>query len=89
MAEAKKGWVHGGNAKEHDSAKSDCWYVFDKDEDRVVAKVLHEQYVDLVTAAPDLYAAAKEFVEKVERGEARSKRSYAAFKAALAKATPA
>lgn len=33
--------------------------------------------------------AAEKFVSKVERGEARSRRSYAAFKAALAMLTAA
>ena len=37
-------------------------------------------------AAPDLLAACKEFVRKCECGEARSKRSYAQMKAAIAKA---
>ena len=41
----------------------------------------------LIAAAPDLLAAALDFVAKVERGEAKSTRSYAAFKAAIAKAT--
>lgn len=40
----------------------------------------------LIAAAPDLYEACKEFVRKVESGEAKSKRSYAQMKAALAKA---
>ncbi|GEM_PF-2654205 len=38
-------------------------------------------------AAPDLFEAAAEFCRRVEAGEIRSKRSYAAFKAALSKAT--
>lgn len=42
--------------------------------------------VNLFQAAPDLLEAAKEFVRKVEAGEARSTKSYAAFKAAIAKA---
>jgi hypothetical protein len=40
----------------------------------------------LIEAAPELLAACKEFVRKVECGEARSKRSYAQMKAAIAKA---
>lgn len=36
----------------------------------------------------ELLEAAKEFVRKVEAGEAKSKRSYAAFKSAIAKAAP-
>ena len=40
----------------------------------------------LFAAAPELLAACKEFVRKVECGEARSKRSYAQMKAAIAKA---
>lgn len=42
---------------------------------------------NLITAAPELLAACKEFVRKVECGEARSRRSYAQMKAAIAKAT--
>jgi hypothetical protein len=41
----------------------------------------------LIAAAPDLLEAAIEFVRKVDAGEARSTKSYAAFKAAIAKAT--
>ena len=40
----------------------------------------------LIAAAPDLYEACKEFVRKVDCGEARSKRSYKQMKEALAKA---
>ena len=42
----------------------------------------------LIAAAPDLLAACEEFVRKVEAGEARSKRSYAQMKAAIAKVKP-
>ena len=40
----------------------------------------------LFAAATDLLEAAKELVRKVEAGKARSTRSYAAFKTAIAKA---
>lgn len=40
----------------------------------------------LLAAAPDLLEACKEFVRKCECGEARSTRSYAQMKAAIAKA---
>ena len=40
----------------------------------------------LIAAAPDLFAACKEFVRKVECGEARSVRSYRQMKDAIAKA---
>jgi hypothetical protein len=39
----------------------------------------------LIAAAPELYAACKEFIRKCECGEARSKRSYAQMKAAITK----
>ena len=39
----------------------------------------------LIAAAPDLLAACVEFVRKVEDGDARSTRSYAQMKAAIAK----
>lgn len=39
-------------------------------------------------AAPDMLAALKEFVARVDRGEVRSKKTYAAFKAIIAKAEP-
>ena len=41
----------------------------------------------LRSAAPDLLDAAIEFCRKVESGEAKSSKSYAAFKSAIAKAT--
>jgi hypothetical protein len=41
----------------------------------------------LRAAAPGLLEAAVEFVRKVDAGEARSTKSYAAFKAAILKAT--
>ena len=40
----------------------------------------------LIAAAPDLYEACKEFVRKVDCGEARSVRSYKQMKSAIAKA---
>lgn len=40
----------------------------------------------LIAVAPELAEAAIEFCRKVEAGEARSTKSYAAFKAALRKA---
>jgi hypothetical protein len=40
----------------------------------------------LMAAAPDLYAACKEFIRKVECGEAQSTRSYLQMKAAVDKA---
>jgi hypothetical protein len=53
----------------------------------------HARWVDgmevarLIAAAPCLLEAAVEFVRKVDAGEARSTKSYAAFKAAILKAT--
>ena len=43
-------------------------------------------YAHLIAAAPDLFEACKEFVRKVDCGEARSKRSYKQMKEAIAKA---
>lgn len=40
----------------------------------------------LIAAAPDMLAALKEFVDRVDRGEVRSKKTYAKFKAIIAKA---
>lgn len=40
----------------------------------------------LMSAAPELYLACKEFIRKVESGEASSVRSYAQMKAAVEKA---
>lgn len=45
-----------------------------------------EANAHLISASPDLLEACKEFVRKVECGDARSKRSYAQMKAAIAKA---
>ena len=42
----------------------------------------------LIAAAPDLLAACREFVAKVDRGEARSRFTYARMKDAIAKAEP-
>lgn len=39
-------------------------------------------------AAPEMLAICKEFVRRVEAGEVRSKRTYAAMKAVIAKAEP-
>ena len=41
----------------------------------------------LIAAAPDMLEALQEFCRRVEAGEIRSKRTYAAFKALIAKAT--
>ena len=57
--ETKTGWIRGGNANEHDPDKSDCWYIYDQGESRIVAKVFHEPDADIITAAPDLYKALK------------------------------
>lgn len=46
------------------------------------------QNAKLIAAAPDLYAACKEFVRKVEAGEAKTTTSYEQMKAAIKKATP-
>ena len=46
----------------------------------------HKCLITLLLAAPDLLAACKEFVRKCECGEARSRKSYAQMKAAIAKA---
>lgn len=46
-----------------------------------------EANAKLIAAAPDLYAACKEFIRKVETGEARSTESYVQMKAAIKKAT--
>lgn len=40
----------------------------------------------LIAAAPDMLEALKEFVARVDRGEVRSKKTYTAFKALIAKA---
>ena len=45
-----------------------------------------EANAKLIAAAPDLLAACEEFVAKVERGEAKSVRSYQQMKLAIAKA---
>lgn len=46
-----------------------------------------EANAKLIAAAPDLFAACKEFVRKVEAGEAKSSKSYEQMKAAIKKAT--
>lgn len=60
--------------------------------DRRIAIVQHNGSAEddanayLFAAAPDLLEACKEFCRKVESGEAKSSRSYAQMKAAIAKA---
>lgn len=53
---------------------------------RMVADCVRVDDARLIIAAPDLLAACEEFVRKCENGEARSTRSYAQMKAAIAKA---
>lgn len=61
--------------------------------DRTIAGVMVRPGLDAVAnahvmaAGPELLAACKEFVRKVEDGEAKSTRSYRQMKAAIAKAT--
>lgn len=50
-----------------------------------IQEVVHPDAL-LIVAAPELYAACAEFVRKVDCGEAKSVKSYAQMKAALAKA---
>jgi hypothetical protein len=45
----------------------------------------HIADANLIAAAPELLAACQEFIRKCECGEARSRRSYAQMKAAVAK----
>ena len=47
---------------------------------------LNQLNARLIAAAPELYEACREFVRKCECGEARSRRSYAQMKAAIANA---
>ena len=53
----------------------------------VLAAVREEANAHLMDASPDLLAACVEFVRKVDEGTARSVKSYAQMKAAIAKAT--
>lgn len=46
-----------------------------------------EANAKLIAASPDLFAACKEFVRKVEAGGAKSSKSYEQMKAAIKKAT--
>lgn len=62
------------------SGHEDDVYIRDVLEDEV------ESNAALISAAPDLLDACKEFVRKCECGEARSTRSYAQMKAAITKA---
>lgn len=48
----------------------------------------HTANAHMMAAAPELLAACEEFVRKCDAGEARSVRSYAQMKAAIAKARP-
>jgi len=53
----------------------------------LIAESCRNDDAKLIAAAPDLLEACKEFIRKVECGEARSKRSYAQMKEAIKKAT--
>ncbi len=73
-------------------APQKCWWISAKG-DVDIGETSGEKRSDeeaanalLIAAAPDLLKACKEFVRKCECGEARSRRSYAEMKAALAKA---
>jgi len=59
----------------------------DPDGFSAVVALAHPCNARLIAAAPDLLAACLEFVRKVDAGEARSVRSYAEMKTAIAKAT--
>lgn len=54
--------------------------------DPVAEMVWEREYADLFAAAPALYDAMQEFVDRVDRGEVRSKATYGKFKAILAQA---
>lgn len=80
------GWTHNSGNYGHTVFSRDIViaktpeHKDDKDHDENQANAA------LIAAAPELLEACKEFVRKVECGEARSKRSYAQMKAAIAKA---
>lgn len=61
--------------------------LMDQDDECLAFVDMHHPITSILAAAPDLFEAAAEFCRRVEAGEIRSKRSYAAFKAALSKAT--
>lgn len=46
-----------------------------------------EANAKLIAAAPDMFAAMQEFVERVDKGEVRSTYTYNQFKAIIAEAT--
>lgn len=53
---------------------------------RVVARYVDPNNAHLIAAAPEMYEAIAEFVARCEAGEIRSRKTYAKFKAILAKA---
>ena len=58
----------------------------DRESGNGTAPVERDANAHLIAAAPDLLAACKEFLRKVDCNQARSVRSYAEMKAAIAKA---
>lgn len=78
--------------------KGETWFNVNGEEG-VIADVLHGRCLTqdedeaaanaaLIAAAPDMFEAMQEFVDRVERGEVRSKKTYEKFKAILSKANP-
>jgi len=62
------------------------WFT-NRSENRLLQKFISGRDAEtLIASHDDLLAACKEFVRKVECGEARSTRSYAQMKAAIKKA---
>lgn len=47
----------------------------------------HKANAALIAAAPEMLEAMQEFVDRVEKGEVRSVKTYAKFKSIIAKAT--
>lgn len=85
MSGHKKGWTLVCEPLDYlDGIQSGL--VVKKNNGAPVAYMFDHKEAQLAAAAPDLLEAAREFVRKVEAGEARSTKSYAAFKAAIARA---
>lgn len=62
--------------------------VCDADTGDAIARDANREHGALIAAAPDMREALAEFVRRVDAGEIKSRKTYSAFKAILARTEP-